>query len=231
MLAIFKAIPDLFFRLDGSGTILDCKADAKTDFIVDPKKMIGKRIQDIPERSISDRFQAAVDRLRSEKNIIVMEYSLAPRGQKQFYEARLVPFLEDQIVAIIRNTTWRKRAEEALEKRILALTRPQTTPPGSHLKTCSTSTTFSAFRTNFPRQPASPPSSRAPMERPSLAEQFLPPVHRHYPQNRKGRANCYKSDSIIDELPPRGRPSSLCLSGGLWDAGIEAFWKTREPRC
>lgn len=111
MRAIFQAIPDILFRLDGSGTILDCKAGAKMDFIAEPKKMIGKRIQEIPMKSIGDRFQTAIDRLQAGKTMVGVEYSLTVHGQEQFYEARLLPFLEDQIIAIIRNITDRKRTE------------------------------------------------------------------------------------------------------------------------
>src|SRR5690606_12115704 len=111
MRAIFQAIPDILFRLDGSGTILDCKAGAKMDFIAEPKKMIGKRIQEIPMKSIGDRFQTAIDCLQAEKTMVGVEYSLTVHGQEQFYEARLLPFLEDQIIAIIRNITDRKRTE------------------------------------------------------------------------------------------------------------------------
>ncbi len=220
MLAIFKAIPDLLFRLDGSGTILDCKADAKTDFIVDPKKMIGKRIQDIPERSISDRFQAAVDRLRSEKNIIVMEYSLAPRGQKQFYEARLVPFLEDQIVAIIRNTTWRKRAEEALEKRILALTRPQDDAAGIALEDLFNIDDIQRLQDEFSQATGVASiitrTDGTPITSPSNFCRLCIDIIR---KTEKGRANCYKSDSIIGRASTQGPTVQPCLSGGLWDAG------------
>ena len=35
----------------------------------------------------------------------------------------------------------------------------------------------------------------------------------------KGRANCFKSDSVIGRQHPGGAISQPCLSGGLWDAG------------
>ncbi|MCG7853242.1 MAG: PAS domain S-box protein, partial [Methanosarcinaceae archaeon] len=111
MRTIFQAIPDLLFRLDGSGMILDCKAGAATDFISPPKNMIGKRIQDIQMKHIGDQFQDAINRLQMEGSIVSIEYSLILQEQEQFYEARLVPFLKDQIIAIIRNITERIQAE------------------------------------------------------------------------------------------------------------------------
>ncbi len=111
MRTIFQAIPDLLFRLDRSGMILDCKAGVATNFISSPKNMIGKRIQDIQMKHIGDQFQDAINRLQMEGSIVSIEYSLILQEQEQFYEARLVPFLKDQIIAIIRNITERIQAE------------------------------------------------------------------------------------------------------------------------
>ncbi|MFH1079976.1 MAG: PAS domain S-box protein [Pseudomonadota bacterium] len=121
MRAIFEAIPDLLFRLDGSGMILDCKAGVKIDFIVEPKKMIGKRIQDVPAKSLGDQFRNALDRLRAQKSVVSMEYSLTLHGREQFYEARLAPFLGNQIIVIIRSITERIRAEGERKRLVTAI--------------------------------------------------------------------------------------------------------------
>src|SRR5436190_23755240 len=45
MRAVFQAIPDLVFRLDQQGTILDIKAGAAGDLMLKREHLIGKRIQ------------------------------------------------------------------------------------------------------------------------------------------------------------------------------------------
>jgi PAS domain S-box-containing protein len=116
MRAIFQTIPDLLFRLDHEGTILDYKAGSTSDFIIQPQIMCGRRIQDIPFKDISDLFQEAIDRLQTDKSLVRIEYTIMVKGEKNFYEARLLPLLEDQIIAIIRNISGNKKMEEALRE-------------------------------------------------------------------------------------------------------------------
>jgi two-component system cell cycle sensor histidine kinase/response regulator CckA len=119
MRALFQAIPDMLFHLDHEGTILDFKAGNTGDLLLQRQKLLGKKIQDIPFPEIGDRFRDAVQRVSSEKKVVSLEYSLTPQGLDvpQQYEARLVPLLEKQIVAIIRNITDRKRAEDTLREK------------------------------------------------------------------------------------------------------------------
>ena len=116
MRAIFQALPDMLFRLDSEGTILDCHAGVKNDFLHQPKDLIGKRIQDIPFRHISDQFHEAIQRVQREKSMVSLEYSLTVQGQERFYEARFVPLLDAQIVVAIRNVTQHKEMEQALRR-------------------------------------------------------------------------------------------------------------------
>ncbi|MGD0037156.1 MAG: PAS domain-containing protein, partial [Bacteroidota bacterium] len=114
--AIFLAIPDLLFRIDDEGRILNYKAGSTTDLFLDPKELLGKRIQDVPLKQVSEKFSEAIQQVHESKTIISIEYSLSIQDRPLFFEARLVPLPEDQIVVIIRNITERKRTEEALQE-------------------------------------------------------------------------------------------------------------------
>jgi PAS domain S-box-containing protein len=109
--AVFQAIPDLLFRLDHDGTILDFKAGATNDLLFQRQQLFGKKIQKIPVEPIGNQFQEAIDRVLAEKSLVRFEYALTLQGQESSYEARLVPLAENQIVAIIRNITERKKAD------------------------------------------------------------------------------------------------------------------------
>jgi PAS domain S-box-containing protein len=125
MRAIFLALPDIIFRLDATGTILDCQAGSMDDFYMFPKdKIIGKKIRDVNFLNVGDKFQEAISTVQADKTIITTEYMLKVRGALNYYEARLVPFLDNQVIVIIRNMTDRKNADEALrtqEERFRAL--------------------------------------------------------------------------------------------------------------
>ncbi len=114
MRAVFKAFPDLFFRLDSTGTILDCRGGSPDEFALSPEKLIGKRIQDVPFPSAARAFSEALRRARGSSTPVSVEYVLDVGGREAVYEARLLRGLEDQVVAMVRNITERKRAAEEL---------------------------------------------------------------------------------------------------------------------
>jgi PAS domain S-box-containing protein len=116
MRAAFRAFPDLFFRLDTDGTILDYKAGITTDLYLPPEKLLGKRIQDIPLKGGGNKFHEAILQVQKTNSLVSIEYSLKMEERENFYEARLLPLFENQVIVIVRNITERKRAEEALRK-------------------------------------------------------------------------------------------------------------------
>ncbi len=124
MRAIFRALPDLLFRLDGQGTILDFKTGSNNDLLIQPKVLVGKRIQDIPVKHVGEQFRDAIRQTQEKKSVVSIEYSLRLHGQEHFFEARLVPLPENETVVIIRNITERKQIEEELrgsEEKLKAL--------------------------------------------------------------------------------------------------------------
>jgi two-component system, cell cycle sensor histidine kinase and response regulator CckA len=116
MRVIFEAIPDLFFRLDYDGTILDCKTSTDSDLYISKKELIGNKIYKIPIISAAKRFEDAIEELKRTMALVSIEYSLTIQGKEYFYEARLVPALDNEIIAVVRNVTERKVAENALRE-------------------------------------------------------------------------------------------------------------------
>ena len=114
MRAIFSAFPDLFFRLDNEGVILDCKGGREEEFSLPPEKLLGKRIQDVPIKSVGRAFENAIQEVRENREPVSIEYTMWLDGEAAFYEARLVPVLEEQLLAIVRNITERKNAEDEI---------------------------------------------------------------------------------------------------------------------
>lgn len=115
MRAIFEVFPDLFFRLNVDGVILDYKAGRDTDFSPAPEELIGKRIQDLPQ-SAGDVFPEAIQQVRDTHAMVSVEYVAVIRHHEVFFEARLMPVLDDQIFVIVRNITKSKRAEHEIRR-------------------------------------------------------------------------------------------------------------------
>jgi two-component system cell cycle sensor histidine kinase/response regulator CckA len=114
MRAIFEAVPDIFFRTDDSGTIIDCKTGNTSDLLVSRQEIIGNKIFNIPLTPVADKFRKALEDVWRTNAAVSFEYSLILRGTENFYEARWIPILENQIIVIIRNVTDRKEAEKEL---------------------------------------------------------------------------------------------------------------------
>ena len=71
MRAVFQALPDLFFRLDPEGVIVDFNGGREDDYYLDPATLIGKKIQDIPDRAAARKFDVAVRQVRETQNLVL----------------------------------------------------------------------------------------------------------------------------------------------------------------
>ena len=116
MRAIFEALPDLFFRLSYDGTILDCKTGNTPDLYLSRERIIGKRMDNIPIPEVKTKFRDAIRQVQETLSVTRVEYSLFFGEDEQSYEARFIPLLENQIIAIIRNVTEQVRASETIRE-------------------------------------------------------------------------------------------------------------------
>jgi signal transduction histidine kinase len=116
MRAVFQTFPDLYFRLDDTGKILEVKAGSETDLCLPSAQLVGKKIQDIPEQGVSGKFSEAIAQVKRTKALVSVEYSLGLAHESKHYEARLLPLLENQILVIVRDITKGKQSEEALHQ-------------------------------------------------------------------------------------------------------------------
>ncbi len=120
----------------------------------------------------------------------------------------------------ITDTTDRKKAEESLEKRIVALTGPLDQANCIEFDELFNIEDIQRLQDQF-AQAAGVTSiithtDGKPITRPSNFCRLCRDIIR---RTDKGLANCYMSDSVIGRYHPEGPIARPCLSGGLWDAG------------
>jgi len=111
---IVEAFPDLHFLVDAHGTILDFNAGRIADLYVPPQKFLGMKMQEVLPPDVGKVAESAIGEALKTGRIVAMEYSLEIEGETRFYEARLAPIANDQILIVVRNITGGKRTEEAL---------------------------------------------------------------------------------------------------------------------
>lgn len=57
--AVFMVLPDLYFRLNEDGTILDFQTQNPDELYTNPKQFLGKRMQDILPAKVGQLFHDA----------------------------------------------------------------------------------------------------------------------------------------------------------------------------
>lgn len=120
--AIFKAFPDLYFRLDASDRIVTYHAGRAADLYVPPERFLGRRMQDVLPNDVARGFDDAIREARTTGGA-GMEYSLPlPAGEKWF-EARLVKMVGEQVLAIVRDITAQEALRDELRRRAAELER------------------------------------------------------------------------------------------------------------
>jgi signal transduction histidine kinase/ActR/RegA family two-component response regulator len=113
--SLFQALPDMYFRMDRDGTILDSRCGRSSDLYVAPEFFLGRRMQDVLPPEVGQMFSTAFARLNESGGEGSVEYNLPMLAGSQFFEARLLPLGENQMVAVVRNITERRAMEEARE--------------------------------------------------------------------------------------------------------------------
>src|SRR6185369_10662348 len=114
--AILNAIPDLMFLLDREGTYLDYHAPDNNLLFAPPQEFLGKKQSDVLPPGLAAKFAYSFARVLQTEQPVLMEYSLTlPEGLRTF-EASMVRCNGDRILAIVRDISRRKEAEESLKK-------------------------------------------------------------------------------------------------------------------
>lgn len=112
--ALLHAIPDLLFCISRQGFYLQCQAAADYDLLVPPDQFLGKSVYDVMPEKQAHPFMDAVTAALKTDQIQTLEYPLTVHGKTRYYEARIARSGPNEVLAMIRNISDRKKAEEAL---------------------------------------------------------------------------------------------------------------------
>jgi diguanylate cyclase (GGDEF)-like protein/PAS domain S-box-containing protein len=111
--ALMNAIPDILFRIKRNGTFIDYKAGNEKVYLP-PDQFLGKNVAAILPPDLAEKVMISIEKAIISGQLQLFEYEMFIDNQRQSYEARIVPSVADEIVAIIRNVTERKEMEERL---------------------------------------------------------------------------------------------------------------------
>ncbi|MEC4893889.1 MAG: PAS domain S-box protein [Oscillatoria sp. PMC 1051.18] len=124
--ALWSAFPDLVFCLAADSEILSYQAGKEqTKLYLPPAEFVGKKMVEILPAEVGEKIRQAMEMTLLCQSLVRIEYCLEMETGKEYYEGRLLPFAENQIMLIVRNISDRKEAENKLkesEKRYQILT-------------------------------------------------------------------------------------------------------------
>ena len=114
--AILDAIPDLILRINREGIFVNYKA-AKTKNLLTPKeKFIGKHINEVFPQAIASQTMNCINKAFATAEVQLMECQIEQEQKTFSYEVRIAISDIDEVMAIVRDITNRKRAEADIRK-------------------------------------------------------------------------------------------------------------------
>ena len=116
--ALLDAIPDLMYRVSRDGTCLDVRAEDPATLFNPPEEMIGRDVRELLPAEIAEAILSCAVRALDTGEISTVEYEAEFDGVRRCFESRMVPSGPDEVVAIRRDFTERRRAQT--EERRLA---------------------------------------------------------------------------------------------------------------
>ncbi len=107
--AVFDALPDLYFRLNRDGIILDYKAKKRSELYVAPEQFLGQRMVDVLPPAASAIFETHLERLKHDSDSSCFEYPLDVNHELRFFEARVSTIRgSSDLVVVCRDITDKK---------------------------------------------------------------------------------------------------------------------------
>ncbi|XYI03474.1 ATP-binding protein [Sorangium sp. So ce1128] len=115
--ALFRAIPDLCFRLDDELRIVDCNEPRLSELHTAPEALLGRRMAEALPGDLGEQIERATREAREAGAVVALEHALPGAGGERHVEARMMPFLDGHALVLLRDITERRRTEEALRQR------------------------------------------------------------------------------------------------------------------
>jgi diguanylate cyclase (GGDEF)-like protein len=114
--ALLNAIPDLIFRVNKDGVFLEARGPREIGYLRPSEGFLGKRLDEVLPKEIAQKAMYHLKRALQSQETQFFDYELNLKDGKRCYEARIVVSGEDEVLAIVRDMTDRKKAEEEIRR-------------------------------------------------------------------------------------------------------------------
>ena len=113
--AILQAVPDLMFRINRDGTIIDSHTHYESSLYVPKDYFIGKKLSDVLPPELASESMQFIEKALISGNVEQFEYTLYVNEKNSFFENRIIGISDKEVLSIVRDITYRKETETALK--------------------------------------------------------------------------------------------------------------------
>lgn len=113
---LVAALPDLIFIVGEDGVFLDYHAASPSQILRPPEEFIGRSLEDVLGAELAGKTRNAMREVQATGATGILEYELPLRGETCYFEARIVLQPDGIYLIIVRDTTGRHAALEALRE-------------------------------------------------------------------------------------------------------------------
>lgn len=113
--AMFNAIPDVVLVINTQGNIVKFNSRHKKNIFDSHDLAIDRKIWDVLPHEVGKKFEAAIQKVITTKNMETIDYSLVIEEDAIWYRARVLPYQLDEVLVIIEYIHDQKLAEIELK--------------------------------------------------------------------------------------------------------------------
>jgi diguanylate cyclase (GGDEF)-like protein/PAS domain S-box-containing protein len=114
--AIVNVLPDMLFIYDCEGNLLDCQTNDSANLVEKKEIFIGKNLKEVLPNQVYKEAIEKIKRTISNDSVEKFDYCLEVHGKEKHFETRMVKSETDEVLAIVRDITDRKKEEELIMK-------------------------------------------------------------------------------------------------------------------
>ncbi|MCE1197676.1 MAG: PAS domain S-box protein [Marinilabiliales bacterium] len=112
--AILTAVPDLMFRLSKEGKFLSALITNPKDLYVEQDQFMGLKVEEVLPPNVAQLAMKSLQEAFETGKVVAYDYELPIGSEIRYYENRTIALSEHEALAIIRDISSRKYAENAL---------------------------------------------------------------------------------------------------------------------
>ena len=112
--SVLNSLPDTIFKINHDGYYLEFLSSGVRHGRA--PSMNGTYVRDNFDKETADRYMSAITGCLAKGCIDTFEYALGENGRIHHYEARVVPFNQQEVLVMVQDITMRREKDEALMK-------------------------------------------------------------------------------------------------------------------